>query len=89
MKPVDHIARFVADLRASPDFAPFADQAESALSKADIAADGCDHEAARFAAIEWIVAQPRSVQEKVEALAKLNSQKGEVHIPSLRRFCGW
>jgi hypothetical protein len=59
------------------------------MVKADIAADGCVNEAARFAAIGWIVAQPRSMLEKVEALAKLASQKGFVHIASMRAFCGW
>ena len=54
------------------------------------AAGGNPHTAALLSAIEWIATQPRSVTEKLTAIAELLSlPSGFVHIPSMREFCGW
>jgi hypothetical protein len=43
-----------------------------------------------LAAVCWICEQPRSVTEKLTAMAELWSlPKGFVHIPSMAEFCGW
>ncbi|WFU37750.1 hypothetical protein QA640_25145 [Bradyrhizobium sp. CB82] len=89
MKPIDHIKKFVADLRADPELAALADDVERALHATDLEADYNDHAAAFFAGVEWLVTQPRSLDEKIEAIAKLANQKGFVHIPNLREFAGW
>ena len=89
MDVVDSIKKFVSDLRSNRYLAPYADEVERTLQAADLAADLNAHEAAQFSAIEWIVAQPKPILEKMEALAKLSRLKGYVHISSLRDFAGW
>jgi hypothetical protein len=91
MPPVDHIKKFVADLRADPELAPLADEMERALQAVDIAADGNDSLAENFAGIEWLISQPKTVQQKYDAVIKLVSLKGQGHvqITSLRAFAGW
>jgi hypothetical protein len=83
------IGQFVAGMRADKELAPLADEMERALQAADLAADGNVHLAAQFAGIEWILSQPKTVQQKYDAVIKLVSLKGQVHIPSLRAFAGW
>lgn len=90
MKPIDQIARYVADLRAEPALEPFANDMERALSAIDLEADTNPHAAAQFEAVRWIMRQPRTVREKTEVLARLVTQPpGRVRIPSIKAFAGW
>jgi hypothetical protein len=82
---MDHVDQFIAAMRADPELAPLADEMEFALQ----AAAGNVHLAAVFDGIEWIVSQPKTVQQKYDAIIKLVSLKRQVHIPSLRSFAGW
>ena len=84
--PVDHVKRFLADLRADQELAPFADGIERGLHAADISADTNNHAAAFFAGVEWILRQPGTVRERLEVLARITGLEGVVHIPSMREF---
>jgi hypothetical protein len=86
MTPVDHIAKFIAEVRADADLAPLADDIERALQAVDLEGDWNDHAAAFFAAIEWILKQPATVRERLEVLLKLTQLKGFVHIPDMGKF---
>jgi hypothetical protein len=64
------VQQFIADLRADLGDEP-ADLFEQELEATDLAADGCIHHHNFFAALEWIISQPRTVQEKIEAIGKI------------------
>ena len=88
-KPVDHIAAFVAALAADPQFGQFADGIEKLLQAVDLEADGNDHAAALFVAVDWVLAQPKPVRDKLDVLRRLFDLGGFVHIASIREFSGW
>ena len=88
-KPVDHIKKFIAEMRADPQFGTFADHIENILREGDLEADRNAHAAAFFAAVEWIAAQPKPVRDKIDVLCRLFVLSGFVHIPSIREFAGW
>jgi Ca2+-binding EF-hand superfamily protein len=88
-KPVNHIKAFVAAMSADSQFGQFADDMEKAFQAIDLEADGNDHAAALFAAVEWIVAQPKPVRDKLDVLHRLFDLSGFVRIPSIRAFAGW
>jgi hypothetical protein len=88
-KPVDDFKAFIAEIRADAQFAGFADDTEKALQALDFEGDGNDHAAALFAAVEWVVRQPKPVRDKLEVLRRLVDLGGFVHIPSIRAFAGW
>jgi hypothetical protein len=87
--PVDHFKKFIADMRADPQFGIFADDMEQALYAVDVEADGNDHAAALFTGVDWIVAQPKPVRDKLDVLRRLFDLSGFVRIPSIRAFAGW
>jgi hypothetical protein len=87
--PVDHFKNFIAEMRADPQFGAFADDMEKALHAIDLEADGNDHAAALFAAVEWVVTQPKPVRDKLDVLDRLFALSGFVHIPNIRAFAGW
>jgi hypothetical protein len=87
--PVDHFKKFIAEMRADLEFGQFADDIEKGLQAIDLEADGNDHAAAKFAAVEWIVTQPKPVRDKLDVLQRLFALSGFVHIPSIRAFAGW
>jgi hypothetical protein len=86
MKPVDHIARFIAEVRAEPELASLADEMERALHAVDCEGDTNVHTAAFFAAVEWILKQPATLRERIEVLVALSGLQGRVHIPDMRKF---
>lgn len=88
-KPVDHIKQFLADMRADAQFGAFADDMEKLLYSVDLEADGNDHAAALFAAIEWVASQPKPVRDKLDVLRRLFELGGFVRIPNIREFAGW
>jgi hypothetical protein len=87
--PVDCFKKFIAEMRADPQFGQFADDIEKALHAVDLEGDGNDHAAALFAAVGWVVTQPKSVRDKLDVLSRLFALSGFVHIPSIRAFAGW
>jgi hypothetical protein len=87
--PVDHFKKFIAEMRADSQFGQFADDIEKALLALDLEADGNDHAAALFAAVEWVVTQPKPVRDKLDVLQRLFALSGFVHIHSIRAFAGW
>jgi hypothetical protein len=87
--PVDHFKKFTAEMRADPQFGQLADDLEKALQAVDLEADGNDHAAALFAAVEWVVTQPKPINDKLDVLSRLFALSGFVHIPSIRAFAGW
>jgi hypothetical protein len=87
--PVDHFKKFIAEMRADSQFSQFADDIEKGLQALDLEADGNDHAAALFAAVEWVVTQPKPVRDKLDVLQRLFALSGFVHIPSIRAFAGW
>jgi hypothetical protein len=83
------VDKFFADMRADPRFADVAEGMAQALSAIDIEGDGNAHAIVCMQAIEWIMAQPRTLDEKIEALHKLSSIRGKVSIPCMRAWAGW
>jgi hypothetical protein len=88
-KPVDHFKGFIAKMRDDPQFGDFADDMEKAFQAVDVEADSNSHAAALFAAVEWILRQPKPVRDKLEVLRRLLDLSGLVRIPSIRAFAGW
>jgi hypothetical protein len=86
---LDHFKKFVVELRADPELAPFADGIERELQAADLVADGNVHMAAFLTGVEWIVSQPKPAGEKLDVIVKMLSLRGQVRISSLRAFAGW
>ena len=86
---VDYFKKFIAEMRADPQFAVSADDMEKALHAIDLEADGNDHAAALFAAVEWVVTQPKPVRDKLDVLQRLFDLSGFVLIRSIRAFAGW
>jgi hypothetical protein len=88
--PVDHFKKFIAEMRADPQFGALADDMEKALHAIDLEADGNDHAAALFTAVEWVMTQqPKPVRDKIDVLERLFALSDFVHIPSIRAFAGW
>lgn len=88
-KPVDHFKQFLADMRADPKFSAFADGMEKAILAIDLEADGNDHAAALFVAMEWVMAQSKPNEAKLDVLQRLFALSGFVRIASIREFAGW
>jgi hypothetical protein len=87
---LDHIDQFVADLRASPFHAQFADEVANSLASIDLEGDANPDAAKAYAAISWIIEQPRTLDEKLKALERLaRFPRGKVEIASMRQFTGW
>jgi hypothetical protein len=80
---------FIAELRGDRRTAPHADALDRALRATDLEADGNSSAAAFMTAIEWIVAQPRSIDERLVALTRLASIKGKIRIRNMSEFVGW
>lgn len=81
---------FIADMRADARMSEFADRFMKEFREVE-AESICNWHALRFLkAVTWIVSQPRTLDEKLEALGKLLSlPKCHVLIPSMRRLTGW
>jgi hypothetical protein len=85
---LDPIDQFIAELRASAIYAPIADDIENGLADLDL--EGSQDAANAYAAISWILRQPRTADEKLRAIERLISlPKGKVEIASMRQFTGW
>ena len=83
------VQQFIADLRANIGD-EVADQFEQELEATDLAADGCIHHGNFFAALEWILSQPRTVQEKIEAIGKILAMpRGGMIVINLPKDVGW
>ena len=82
------LENFIDECRADRDLAAHADQVEDALSALDIEADGNLHAQQAFSAAEWIIRQPRTIEEKVFALTKLFSLPGAV-VVNMHELTGW
>jgi hypothetical protein len=80
--------RFLDDMRADPRFADHADWAQRGLEA--IYDESCDNSDAL--GLEWILKQPRNLEEKIVAQIKLltfvETNKGE-HRIDMKRFLGW
>jgi hypothetical protein len=82
------VATLIDEMRADPVLASHADACAAALEAIDIEGDGCTDAIACTNAINWIASQPRSLNEKLEALHKLFSLKGHNAI-NMRKLTGW
>ena len=87
--PVDRFKNFIAEMRADRQLSDFADDMEHTLQAIDLEADGNDHAAALFAAVEWVVSQPKPLRDKLDVLQRLFALSGFVRVPSIRSFAGW
>ncbi len=83
------IDRFLADLHADLRFVEGAESMARALRALDLEGDGSTDALELLAAIDWIVGQPRTIDEKCMALDKLMDLKLPVPIPRLRGILGW
>jgi hypothetical protein len=87
---LDHIDQFIADLRASVVYASAADDVANSLAELDLEGDTNPDAAKAYAAISWIIKQPRSADEKLKAMERLaRIPRGKVEIASMRQFTGW
>lgn len=81
------IEKFIADLRAWLGD-EVADAMAKALNAIDIEGDGVPDACAFMQAVEWILAEPRTVREKFELIDRLRNLNGKVTI-NMREFSGW
>jgi hypothetical protein len=83
------IERFVAAMRADSRLSALADTFAAGFEALQREGDENGHAIEAFDAFRWIVRQPRTIDEKLDALQKLTSLQGKVNIPCLRKFLGW
>ena len=88
-KPVDNFKKFIGEMRAHPQFKNEADALEHAFAHDDLIADTNSDLAAVYFGIEWILKQPRRLEEKIEQIGRLFALEGKGHIASMRDFTGW
>jgi hypothetical protein len=88
-KRVDNFRKFAAELRGYPELKHQADAFEHALAHDDLIADTNSDMAAVLFGVEWILRQPRHIEEKIEQMGRLFALEGKVHIASMRDFTGW
>jgi hypothetical protein len=81
--------RFIEELRADPRFTNAADQAEKEFRQAELETGRNWHQHRFMQAVSWILDQPRTLDEKIEALHRLQSLPPGPRIVSLRRLTGW
>jgi len=65
------------------------DALEHAFAHDDLIADTNSDLAAVYFGIEWILKQPRRLEEKIEQIGRLFALEGKGHIASMRDFTGW
>jgi hypothetical protein len=82
-------AKFADELRADPRFAPCADQFEESWEFLNDEAHTNGDALELADALSWVMSEPRSLDERFEAMTKLMSLEGKVRISNLRRFLGW
>lgn len=81
---------FVRDLRAEPSLAVFADAVAEAHRGLELESVHNRDALQVWKAVNWILSQPRTVREKLDALCKLTAlPRAHVLIPSMKRFLGW
>jgi hypothetical protein len=83
------VESFIAEMRADPVLADDAEACAAALQAIDYEGDSCTDAIVLMQAVEWIVGQRRTLEEKLRACHKLFAQKGHVRIDSMREFTGW
>ncbi len=80
---------FVTDLRAEPSLAVFADAVAEAHRSLELESVH-NHDALQvWRAVNWILRQPRTVREKLDALVKLTSLPAGPRIVRMRHLTGW
>lgn len=82
-------AGFIADLRDDPRHVNSADQWVKAFREVEILSVTDWRAVSLFKAIAWIVAQPRTVDEKLAAIVKLASLPPGPRIVSTRMVREW
>jgi hypothetical protein len=83
-------AKFADELRADKRFARCADQFEESFRLLHEEGNTVGDATELADALSWIMSEPRSLDERFEAMTKLMSlDEGKVRISNLRRFLGW
>jgi len=82
------VVEFVDELCSDPGLASHAGEVADALKALDVEADTNGEALEMFAAVEWIIQQPRTTEERLFALLKLFALQGRVVI-NMHEFCGW
>jgi hypothetical protein len=82
------VDKFIADLRADSRFVGMAEDFALALSETDLCGDIIPDAAAFYEGVLWILKQPRTTVEKLEAIQRLSSL-GKTENLSMRKFTGW
>ena len=82
---------FADELRADPRWSAFADTFLAAFHADEAKAITDRNVRAVLKAVDWIIAQPRTIDEKMAALMRLREHQPGCHvlIPSMRKFLGW
>jgi hypothetical protein len=85
------LKNFIECLRADPQFAEFAEGTERAVRDIELEAVRNWHARRFLQALEWIVhpIRGRTIEEKIEAIAKLVSLPPGPRIISMRLLTGW
>jgi hypothetical protein len=87
-KPIDHIAQFVADLRADTYLSDVAEGISRGLDEIDRAADFNSDFAAFFECVQWVLKRPKPIREKLDVIGRLMELQGKVTV-NMRQFTGW
>jgi hypothetical protein len=77
----------IRELRRDPRFADHAANLAQALEAMDFEGDDVGDAKALFSAIEWVIAQPDTVEKRLEAIARLLAL-GKVENLNMRDFYG-
>jgi hypothetical protein len=86
---MNEIEKFIAEVRAAPQWASIADQLEEVFQTLHREGDDNADAVELFDAIRWIVRQPRSIEERMRAMKMLFDLSGKVVNLNLREFLGW
>jgi hypothetical protein len=78
---------FIRDIRRDPRLAGHAVKLAQALNAIDDEGDDVPDAKALFSAIEWVIAQPDTIEKRLEAIARLLAL-GKVENLNMREFYG-
>ena len=83
------IDAFVAELRAVPELAEFADRVHTDLTDIDRLADDSPDHAEILDGLKYIWEQPRPLAERLGKMCELGKLEGHPVVVNMREFCGW
>jgi hypothetical protein len=80
---------FVEELRADPRLAGFADDCAKEFREAEIESGHNLQQHKFLRMVAWIIQQPRTLDERIEAIHKLQNLPPGPRIVSMKLLTGW